>query len=310
MSLRHAGLLAALAGIWGASYLLIKYGLEDFDPGFVVWARTALGAAVLLAVMGQENRRLAAAEVRERPAWALLLGLLAVALPFCLISFGELEVPSGLTAVLLAPASIFVAMFAPFLDPTERVDALAGVGMGIGLVGVALLVGVESVSTLWQFLGAMAIIGAAISYALSSFVVKSRYSQLPSIAASAISVGMASMLVLPVAAFSLPDHVPGLRPVLSVVALAVLGTALAFVIFYRLIAETGAGRASLISYLAPGVALLYGALLLDEHISTAGIGGLVLILVGVALASRGRVAQPEEPALAAAQPARNRATAR
>ena len=302
MTLRHAGLLAALAGIWGASYLLIKYGLEDFDPAFIVWARTALGAAVLLAVMGAENRRIAVADVRARPKRAVLLGLLAVALPFMLISFGELEVPSGLTAVLLAPASIFVAMFAPFLDQTERVDLTAGIGMAIGLAGVALLVGIESVSTLWEFLGALAVIGAAMSYGLSSFVVKAHYSHLPSIAASAVSVGTASMLVLPFAAFSAPTSVPSLRAVLAVLALAVLGTALAFVIFYRLIAEIGAGRASLVSYLAPGVALLYGALLLDETISAAGLGGLALILVGVALASRGRITQPEEPCLTAEEP--------
>jgi drug/metabolite transporter (DMT)-like permease len=297
LTLRHAGLLAALAAIWGASYLLIKYGLEDFDPAFIVWARTALGAAVLLAVMGGENRRIALGDLRARPRRALLLGFTAVALPFILISFGELEVPSGLTAVLLAPASIFVAMFAPFLDRTEQVDAVAGIGMGIGLAGVALLVGVESVSTLWQFLGALAIVGAAISYALSSFVVKAHYSHLPSIAASALSVGTASVLVLPAALLSLPSELPGLRSVLAVFGLAALGTSLAFVIFYKLIAEIGAGRASLISYLAPGVALLYGALLLDEAISPAGIGGLALILFGVALASRGSATLPEEPAL-------------
>jgi len=287
MTPRQALLLALLSAIWGGSYLLIKWGLEDFSPGFVVWARTALAAIVLLAIMGAANRRAVAVDVRTRPRRAALLGFLAVALPFCLISFGELEVPSGLTAVLLAPASIFVALFAPLLDHTEKPSRAGAIGMAIGLGGVALLVGVETVSTLWEFLGAMAVIAAAASYALSGFVVKRGYASLPSIASSSISIGVASVLVAPLAFVSLPDHAPGARAVISLVVLGVVGTALAFVIFYKLINEVGAGRASLVSYLAPGVALFYGAAFGGEAITVAAIAGLALILFGVALASRG-----------------------
>ena len=286
MTARHAGLLAALSAIWGGSYLLIKWGLEDFSPGFVVWARTALAAIVLLAIMGAATRGLVFRDVRARPRTALLVGFLAVALPFCLISFGELEVPSGLTAVLLAPASIFVALFAPFLDRTERPTRQGAVGMAVGLAGVALLVGLETVDTLWEFLGAMAIIGAAVSYALSGFVVKNSYRELPSIAASSVSIGVASVLVAPLALASLPDHAPGARAVVSLVVLGVVGTALAFVIFYRLIAEVGAARAALVSDCAPGIALFYGAAFGGEVITLAAIAGLALILLGVALASR------------------------
>jgi drug/metabolite transporter (DMT)-like permease len=285
LTARQAGLLAALSAIWGGSYLLIKWGLEDFSPGFVVWARSALGMLVLLVVMGAANRTVVFRDVRARPSRAFQLGLLAVALPFCLISFGELEVPSGLTAVLLAPASIFVAMLAPRFDPSETPTRMGAIGMGIGLAGVALLVGVETVSSLWEFLGAMAIVGAALSYSLGGFVVKGSYGGMPSIAASAISIGVAALLVTPLALAGLPDHAPGVRAVLSLVVLGVIGTALAFVIFYKLIAEVGAARASLISYLAPGVALFYGAAFGGEAITVAAVAGLALILGGVALAS-------------------------
>ena len=298
MEARHAGLLAALAAIWGGSYLLIKYALEDFDAPFIVLARLVLAAAVLAAVAPRDARA-ALADARARPGPAALLGFIAITLPFLLITFGELEVPSGLTAVLIAPASIFVAMFAPFLDPTERVGRAAALGMGVGLSGVVVLVGVESVSTLGEFLGAMAILGSSIAYALSSFVVKGCYGHLSSIATSFTSIAVAALQTLPIALFTLPDHRPGLRAVLSVAALGVLGTALAFVIFYRLIAEVGAGRASLVSYLAPGVALFYGALLLDEEITVAALGGLGLILAGVALASR-RPGAPAELTMEAA----------
>ena len=289
MAPRHVGLLAALAAVWGGSYLLIKYALEDFEPAVIVWIRCVLAGIVLYAVMrlrnGGAEARAAKAELRARPGRAILLGALAIALPFNLITFGELEVPSGMTAVLIAPASLFVAAFAPFIDVTEKVRSSALGGMFLGLAGVALLVGVESVHSLGEFLGSLAMLGAAACYALSSFVVK-RYKGLTSVTTSFIAILVASVLTLPAAIATAPSEMPGLRPLLSVLVLGVVGTALAFVIFYKLITETGAGRASLVSYLAPGIALFYGALLLDEPITAASIGGLALILGGVALASR------------------------
>jgi drug/metabolite transporter (DMT)-like permease len=113
-----------------------------------------------------------------------------------------------------------------------------------------------------------------------------RYQGLTSVTVSFISILIGAVLTLPAAIVSAPASFPGTRATLAMLTLGVVGTALAFVIFYKLIAEVGAGRASLVSYLAPGVALLYGALLLDEEITVAAIVGLALILGGVALASR------------------------
>jgi drug/metabolite transporter (DMT)-like permease len=289
MAPRHVGLLAALAAVWGGSYLLIKYALEGFEPAVIVWLRCVLAGVVLYAVMrargGGAEARAAIAELRARPWRAVLLGALAIALPFNLITFGELAVPSGMTAVLIAPASLFVAAFAPFLDTSERVHRSALGGMFMGLAGVALLVGVESVSSLGEFLGSLAMVGAAACYALSSFLVKT-YKGLSSASVSFVSIAVAAVLTLPAAVATAPSAMPGLRAILAVTALGVIGTALAFVIFYKLIAETGAGRASLVSYLAPGIALGYGAVLLDEPVTAASIGGLALILGGVGLASR------------------------
>lgn len=294
MTPRQVGLLAALAAIWGASYLLIKYALEDFSPGEVVFLRTALAAGVLVAVVrwqGGEAWSALRGTPQGRIGVALLLGVTAVAAPFLLITFGEKVVPSGLTAVLIAPASLFVAALAPFLDRSESVGRTQAGGMVLGLVGVALLVGVESVDSLEAFLGALAILGAALLYAVSSFVVKGPFRGVPAISSSAISCAVGALCTLPLALATWSGEAPGLRALLSVLALGVLGTALAFVIFYRLIAEVGAGRASLVSYLAPGVALAYGALLLDERVGWAAIGGLGLILAGVAIAGR-RAAEP------------------
>jgi len=306
MNPRQVGLLAALASIWGGSYLLIKYALEDFDAPVIVFARTLLAALVLYAALratgGRRAPLQALADMRARPRTALVLGTLAVALPFTFITLGELEVPSGLTAVLISPASLFVAMFAPFIDVSERVDRRQGIGMVMGLSGVALVVGVESVQTLGEFLGALAMVGAAMCYALSSFVVKGRYSQFSPIQTSFISITVASIVTFPAAVATAPSEMPGLRAILAVVGLGVLGTALAFVIFYVLIAEVGAGRASLVSYLAPAVALLYGAVLLDEAITLAAVAGLTLILAGVALASGARGGKGPPPVSPAAPP--------
>ncbi|HET8756386.1 MAG TPA: DMT family transporter [Solirubrobacteraceae bacterium] len=296
MTPRQITLLSALAAIWGGSYLLIKFALEGFSAPMIVWGRTTLASLVLLIALRGAARG-AFADMRRRPGWALVLGTVSVVAPFLLITFGEHEVPSGLTAVLISPAALFVALFAPFIDPSERIDRRQALGLVIGLAGVAVVVGVESISTLGQFLGGMAMIGAAAFYALGGFVVKGRYGRLTSMQTSFVSLSIASLVTLPIAVATAPSETPGLGAVSALLALGAIGTALAFVIFYKLIAEVGAGRASLVSYLAPGVALFYGAVFRDEPITIAAVGGLVLILGGVALASR-RSRAPEPVASA------------
>ena len=221
--------------------------------------------------------------------------------PFLLITFGEHVVPSGLTAVLISPASLFIALLAPFILPSESIDRRQGVGMLLGLAGVIVVVGVESVHTLEEFLGALAMVGAAFFYGISSFIVKGRYGKLAAVQTSWISVTVAGVMTLPVALATTPGHTPDLGSTAALVVLGVLGTALAFVIYYELIGAIGAARAALVSYLAPGIALFYGAIFLDEAITAAAVVGLVLILGGVAIASRPkRVAAP----VAAPAPAR------
>jgi drug/metabolite transporter (DMT)-like permease len=152
---------------------------------------------------------------------------------------------------------------------------------------------VESIGSVGQFLGALGVVAAAACYSLSSFMVKGTYRGVPALTTSFISVGTGCLLVLPLAAATPPTHAPSLRSIAALVVLGVAGTAVAFVIFYRLIGELGAGRASLVSYLIPPLSLAYGALLLDERVTPAAVGGLVAILAGVALASRAPVAAPE-----------------
>src|SRR3954447_23410152 len=260
----------------------------------IVSARSLLASLVLFVVMRSTGVAAGAlADLRARPKWAVILSVTSVVAPFMLITFGEHVVPSGLTAVLISPASLFIAVLAPFILPAESIDRRQAVGVLLGFAGVVLGVGGESVHTLDQFLGALAMIGAALFYALSNFVVKGRYGGLAAVQTSWISVTVAGLITLPIGLATTPRHPPPPRATAAVVGLGIVGTALAFVIYYELIAGIGAARAALVSYLAPGVALSYGAVFRDEAITVAAVAGLVLILGGVAIASRPkRVAAP------------------
>ena len=290
MKPRHVLTLALLSGIWGASYLLIKYAIRDLPEPAVVFGRTALATLAILAFMrwqGGHALRLIR-DVRDRPAEALLLGLSAIAAPFLLITYGERTVPSGLTAVLIASAPIFIAFFAPFLDRSEIMNPVQWVGLIVGLGGVSLLVGFEQIDTAGEFLGAVAMIGAAASYGVAGFLLKRWYAGYPPEVTSLFSIGTSAVIVLPLAIADPPTQVPGGLAVVSVLVLGIVGTAFAFVVYYRLIGEIGFGRASVVAYTIPPVSLIYGSLLLDEHITAVMIGGMALILVGVFLIARGR----------------------
>src|SRR6201991_931375 len=229
MSPRHVTLLAALSAIWGGSYLVIKYALDGYSAAMIVSARSLLASLVLFVVL--RSRGLAGSawrDVRERPWWAVTLGVTAVAAPFLLITFADYVVPSGLTAVLISPASLFIALLAPFILPSESIDRRQGVGMALGLIGVIVVVGVESVHTLEEFLGALAMVGAAFFYGVSSFIVKGRYGTLAAVQTSWISVTVAGVMTLPIGLATTPGHTPDLGSTAALVVLGVLGTAIAF----------------------------------------------------------------------------------
>ncbi len=225
----------------------------------------------------------------RRPLPAILLGVFAIAAPFMLISLGELSVPSGLAGVLVSSTPMFVALFAPALDRSAQVNRIQGVGLVVGLLGVAFVVGVQSVSSLGQFFGALAILAAAACGALSSFVVKLQYRDkgVPPSTTSLFSLGVGAVLVAPVAFFTASHEEPGARAVLSVILLGLVCTAVAFVLYYSLIAEVGEERAALGNYLTPIFALFYGVFLLGESLTIAAIVGLALIIVGAEITLRG-----------------------
>jgi drug/metabolite transporter (DMT)-like permease len=281
--------------------LLIKLALRDLSAPIVVFGRTALAAGCLASLLRAREpgatRRLAT-DIRRRSLWAFLVGTLSVALPFLLITLGELAVPSGLAAVLVATAPIFIAILAPIFDQHERSSQRQWIGLSVGLVGVGLLVGVDSVGSLAAIVGAVAILGSSLSYAVSGFAIRAVYPGFSPVSVSLVTTATSALLVLPAAAVTLPRELPGLTAVLSICALGVFGTAFAFALYYKLMEEIGVGQSALVAYLIPPVSLAYGAVILDEEITPAVIGGMLLILLGTALAAR-RAPVPAETASAA-----------
>jgi drug/metabolite transporter (DMT)-like permease len=275
-----------LALIWGASYLFIKVGLDDFEPMFLVFARLVLGAAVLVPLAARAGA-LAPLKARLRPL--VVLALIQVAVPFALITFGERHVASSLAGILVAASPIFTAVLVTAgVGREARITPWSLAGVGAGIVGVMLLFGVDLTGSTEELLGGLMIVVAALGYSLGALYLRRHFLGIPSIGVAAGSMSMSALLTAPFAALALPDAVPGLGAAASLLALGVLGTGAAFLIFYTLIAGVGAAKAAIVAYLAPGFAVAYGALFLDEPVSAAAIVGLVLILGGSWLGAEGR----------------------
>jgi drug/metabolite transporter (DMT)-like permease len=276
-----------LAAVWGASYLFIKVALEDdLSPAFIVLARTALAALVLLP---PALRSEALAVVRRRPWEVAGLALVQIAGPFLLISTGEEHLSSSLTGVLVATAPIFTFLLAIRIDREERVHGMGLFGVLLGIAGVVVLLGVDAGGGTAALIGGLMVILASLGYAISGFVVKRRFGDVEPIGLVAATMAASAVMTLPLAALSPPSSAPGAKAVGSLVILGVLGTGLAFVLLYRLIARIGPGRTSLVAYVAPGFAVVYGVVLLDERFGLASFAGLAMILTGSWLAAEGRL---------------------
>jgi drug/metabolite transporter (DMT)-like permease len=291
MTPRQLGLLILLSALWGGVFLLVKYALIDFSAVEVAFFQALIGALGLLAIVSIQGgqARAALGDILRRPGRALLLGAVAIAAPFMLIALGELTVPSGLAGVLVSTTPMFVALFAPFLDSAMDINRRQSAGLAVGLLGVALVVGVHFIGSLGQLVGALALLGAAACGALSGFVVKMQYKDkgVPASTTSLFALSVGALLTLPVAIVTAPRELPGMRAVLAVIALGLVCTAVAFMLYYRLIDHIGEERAALSNYLTPAFALVYGVLLLGESLTVTMVIGLVLIILGAEITLRG-----------------------
>ena len=303
-------LMALLAALWGASYLFIKVSLEDgVDPLFIVFARIALGAIVLVGLALRRAGTLT--RMRGLAGPILVLAMVQVVLPFALITYGEQHIASALTGILVSAAPIFTALIAARFDDDERPHGIATAGVAMGIVGVVLLFGVDLSGDAQALAGGLMVLLASVGYAVGSLYLKHRLRGAPPVGVAASTMLAGTIVLLPFVPFTLPSHGIELQTVGALLALGAGGTGIAFAIYFTLIAEIGPGRASLVAYIAPGFAVLYGVTLLSEPLTAGAILGLILILAGSWVAAEGRwpgrsravPAAPLEPAPPVRDPA-------
>jgi len=286
MSRRYGPLVLVLGAIWGASYLFIKVGVRDFEPTFLMTLRLLIGGALLLAfLVATTGIRAAVSDVRGAWREGLVFGAINGALPFTLIAWGEKHIDSGVAAIANASVPIFVALLAVKFNPSQRSTGLRLVGILLGLVGVGVLAGVHPEGGGWAVLGTLAVILASVSYASAGLYGQRVIGRATGPVLATASMLYGGVILLPFGLLQIPDHGPGWKPVLSLVGLAVLGTAVAQLFLFRILRLFGAARLSLVTYLMPAFALLYGSLILDEPLRPTMLIGLGLILGGIALGS-------------------------
>jgi drug/metabolite transporter (DMT)-like permease len=275
-------LFLTMSVIWGLPYLLIKVAVDEVSPELLVFARCVIGAALLLPWT--------IAKGQLRPAlrhWRalLLFTALEMAMPWLLIAYAEKSLSSSLTGLLVAGVPFVAALAARLLGEEERLTPVRILGMAIGVVGIAVLLGLDVGGA--QLLPLLAIALVLVGYATGPLVVTRALPEVSGVAASSIALFLTAVVYAPFALPQLDEVADVSAPAwFSLVALGVLCTALALALFFALIREVGPQRALVITFVNPAVAVLLGVLLLDEPFTLGIALGLPLVLVGCVLATR------------------------
>jgi drug/metabolite transporter (DMT)-like permease len=294
MTRRGWTLFLSMSLIWGIPYLLIKVAVGDLNPITLVFFRTLLGAVLLLP--------LAAARGGLRPllpSWKFVLAytLAEVALPWVLLSDAERHLTSSLTGLLIAAVPFVGVILSWITGAADRFDARRLAGLVIGFLGVAALVGLNVTGGDATAIAELSLV--AIGYAVGPMIIARRLSDIPGIGVVAISLTLPAIVYSPFALLHLPRTMPSLGVLLAIAILGVVCTAVAFLVFFALIAEVGSVRATMITYVNPAVALGLGVALLHEPFTVGAALGFLLILAGLFLATRRpRVATEAKPQLA------------
>jgi len=280
----EVGLLLLLSLIWGSSFTLIKLAVATIPPFTMVAARVAIAAMLLILIATAQGHALP----RGQSVWAALFvqGLLQSALPFTLISWGEMHIASGLAGVLNATPPMFVLAIAVMTGRgRQTIGGRKIVGVALGLAGVALTMGIDALSGIGTAapLAQMAVLGASLCYALAP-IWGQRFSGLPAIVTAAGAMSCAAVLMLSTAAaLEQPWRLaqPPAQAIAALIALGVVCTALAMVIYFRLIRTLGPLGTTSGSYLRAGFAVALGTAILGEHLTWSSLAGMALILAGV-----------------------------
>src|SRR3954453_9129042 len=287
MSRRGWIAFAALSVIWGVPYLFIKVAVDGgVSPFFLAWARVLMAALILLAVAPRPTRELL---VRGPRRWIAAYAVVEITLPFPLIAAGEQHVASSIAAIVIATVPLLIALLALRFDRSERPTRTRMVGMLVGLAGVVALVGIDLSANTGEIFGAAAVMVAALGYAAGPMLLKRHMMDFDPRATMAASLAVAAVLLTPAALLTFPKSTPPSDALASILVLGIVCTATAFVILMVLVKEVGAGRASIITYVNPVVAVTLGVIVLGESPGAGAIAGLLLILAGSWLSTDGRL---------------------
>ncbi|MDX6398879.1 MAG: hypothetical protein QOJ43_2287, partial [Gaiellaceae bacterium] len=256
--------------------------IRDLTVPVVSLFRTGIGGLVLLPI-ALARGALAGASRQLRPI--LVLAVVQLAGPFLLIGYGQRHVDSGLAGILVASTPLWTALIAIRFDHEERSRGWNLVGIGVGIVGVALLLGVQLEGSLDTMLGALMLLLAGLGYAAGGFLAKHSVPGMVPLGVLTAAMIAGSVVLAPFALAALPSEAPRVGPVLAAIALGAISGGLGWFIYYTVLTSAGAARAAIALYFVPAFAVFYGAVLLDEPLTVASVAGLVLVVAGSALAA-------------------------
>jgi drug/metabolite transporter (DMT)-like permease len=272
-------MLAALAAIWGSAFMFTRIALRDLEPATLILLRMGSGALALAVYLKATGRSFGVLRPYALPL--ALLALVNTAVPFFFIAWGQQYISSGLASIFNASAPLFTALFAIGYDQSQRATGLRLAGIVLGFGGVVVLAGFELSGGERAVEGGLAVVAASACYAIGGLYAGRRFGGLPPSLLGFGTLAWATLFVLP---FGLAQSSTfGWESLLSVLYLGVAATGVAYLLYFGLIAGAGASKAVLVTYLVPSLALVYGAVFLDETVTIVSLAGLALVLTGVAL---------------------------
>ncbi len=289
MTRRGLILFLVMGVAWGIPYVLIKISVAELSPEMIVLARSAIAAIILIplsAARGELRRVL----VHWRPL--LAYSLIELVLPWFFLTTAEQRLPSSTAGLLLAAVPLVSVGAAVVLRRTERFSAVNWVGILVGMGGVATLVGFDVAGSDLIAVGQIAI--TVVGYATAPIIVAKWMGEVPGVGLAGLSLGLTALVYIPAVAITRtwPTEIPSARVIVAVIVLALVCSALAFVVFFALIAEIGPARATAVTYLNPAVAILAGAVLLGEPVTVWTVVGFALVIAGSWLVTRRRISPP------------------
>ena len=291
MSRKGWGLFALVGVLWGVPYMFMKIAVEELAVPVIVFSRLLIGALVLIPLAFHQKTITAALEYWPYIAFYAVLEMV---IPWTLITTAQKDLSSGVVALLVATVPIWATLFAHHTGDSTAAHRTRIFGIALGFIGIAFLVGFESLNDVGNIRALIQVLMASVSYAYAVNMITRKAPGASGIAINGIAMSLSALLFAPFALTHLPKTMPSTEAVMATIGLGIICTALAFWVFFLVLDEIGPARASLVVYPNTAVAVVLGIFLLDESLTLAIVIGLPMVLLGSYFASR----KPEAPIIA------------